>query len=469
MLLRQFRLIFAHALPMLMTQLASLGMMLIDTSLLGHYGTEDLAAVAVGGGIYIAIAFGLTGITQAVAPMVAQHVGAERKQAIAACLQQGFWLALLLALPGLLLLRHPEPLFALSEMAPGIEDKARAYLALLAWGMPATLLYRTFYACCNALGHPRPLMLISFAATLLHGGLAWTLVNGGWGNIAPGVFGCGLSNAITAWFTVVAGLIYLRRSRVLAGYRLLAAWQKPDLKSLSALFRLGLPMGFSNFVEISSFTLVALFVAELGATVLAGHRIIANLAALCYMLPLALAIATLTQLGQAVGARDELRARCSLWAGLLLGGGLSALLGLLVWLNAASIIALGSNDDAVARVALPLLAYLALYQLADGIQVVAVHALRAYKITFAPMLIHLACFWGVGLWGGWWLAFHPLDLLFGQINSPALGVAGFWLAAAISIALAAILLSVLLWRVLLSLREAETPASADKTALEQSF
>lgn len=39
--------------PMLIAQLASMGMMVIDTVLLGHYGTEDLAAVAVGGGIYI--------------------------------------------------------------------------------------------------------------------------------------------------------------------------------------------------------------------------------------------------------------------------------------------------------------------------------------------------------------------------------------------------------------------------------
>jgi MATE family multidrug resistance protein len=64
-------------------------------------------------------------------------------------------------------------------------------------------------------------------------------------------------------------------------------------------------MGLSNLVEITSFTLISLFVASLGATVVAGHRIVANLSALIYMLPLSLAIATMAALGQAVGARDR--------------------------------------------------------------------------------------------------------------------------------------------------------------------
>lgn len=444
MLARQSRLILSHALPMLIAQLASMGMMLIDTALLGHYGTEDLAAVAVGGGIYIAVAFGLTGIVQAVAPTVAHLHGAGRDDEIAGSLQQAFWLALLLSVPGVLLLLHPEPLFALSQMAPEIEDKARGYLALLAWGVPGSLLYRTFYSFSNALGRPRPLMLISLGAVLLHAALAWRLVNGGWGNVAPGVFGCGLSNAIVVWFSVLCCTLYMRLNPSLTRYRLFAVWQMPRAKPLRELLRLGLPMGFSNFVEISSFTLIALFVAQLGATAVAGHRIVANLAALCYMLPLALAIATLAQVGQAAGARDWRRARCSIGAGLLLAGGLSTLLGLVLWLSAGVVTRVGSDDTAVQAVVLSLIVYVAVYQLFDAVQTVAAYALRGYKITFAPMLVHVVCFWGVGLFGGWWLAFRA---------STPLGVAGFWIAAPLSLVLAALLLGALLWRAVALVRD----------------
>ena len=79
-----------------MTQMVS------DTVLTGHYGTTDLAAVAVGSGIYISIVMLMVGILQAVAPTVAHHVGAGRTEAIGPSVQQGFWLALALAIPAVL-------------------------------------------------------------------------------------------------------------------------------------------------------------------------------------------------------------------------------------------------------------------------------------------------------------------------------------------------------------------------------
>jgi MATE family multidrug resistance protein len=51
---------------------------------------------------------------------------------------------LLLAVPGVVFLQHPDAQLSLSDMKPGVESKAQSYLALLAWGMPAALLCRTF-------------------------------------------------------------------------------------------------------------------------------------------------------------------------------------------------------------------------------------------------------------------------------------------------------------------------------------
>jgi len=439
MLAQQFRQILAHATPILLAQLTSMGMMIIDTVLLGHHGTDDLAAVAVGGGIYISVVFALAGIVQAVAPTVAHLHGAGRDEEIPGALQQALWLALLLAVPGACFLRHPGALLALSTIDPLVDEKARAYLALLALGMPAILLYRTFHAFCNALGRPRPLLLISLGGTLLHGVLAYLLVTGKWGGDALGVLGCGVSNVVVSAFSVVCATAYLRFGSALRPWPVFAAWQWPRRKPLGELLQLGLPMGFSHFVEISSFTLMALFVAQLGATAVAGHRIVANLAAICYMLPLALGIATLAQVGQAAGARHWRRAELSIGAGLLLAGGLSALLGLLLWSIAVPLTAAYTDDRAVQAVALALVGYVAFYQIFDAVQTIAAHALRGYRITFLPMCVHVVCFWGVGLLGGWWLALHA---------PRPMGVAGFWLASVLSLVLAAALLGALLWRAL---------------------
>jgi MATE family multidrug resistance protein len=316
-----------------------------------------------------------------------------------------------------------------------VADKVTVYLGLLAWGLPASLLYRTFYAFCNGLGRPRVLMGIGLASLALHALLAWGLALQGWVGEPLGVIGCALSNVTIAWLSCVTGGAYLALGPLGRRYRPLAGWAAPDARRWRELLRLGLPMGLSHLIEITSFTLVSLFIAPLGATVVAGHRIIANVSALTYMLPLALAIATMAAVGQAVGGRDWPRARAVITAGLLIAGLLSALVGVVLWFAAAPLIAAYTDDPAIRAVAGGLVVYIALYQFFDALQTVAGHALRAYRIAFVPMLVQTFCFWGIGLFGGSWLCYRW---------SPPLGVAGFWLAAVISLVLAAVLLLPLL-------------------------
>ena len=437
MFYRQSRLIFLHAWPMLVAQLASMGMMVIDTVLLGHYGTEDLAAVAVGSGIYVAVILALAGVVQAVTPTVAHLKGAGRDDEISGALHQGFWLALLLSVVGVFCLLYPDPLLALSRIEPGVEAKARGYLIMLAWGVPASLLYRTFYAFCIAVGLPRPLMFISLCCTLAHGILASVLVTGSWSGKGLGALGCGISNALISWLALAAGIVYMLTSGRLKDYNLMHGWQLPRVAEQKALLKLGLPMGLSSFVEISAFTLIALFVAQLGAPVVAAHRVVANLAGICYMLPLSLAVATLAQVGLAAGAHDWRRARISAVAGIVIASALSTCVGLLLWLIEKPLVTAYTNDPAVREVCLSLIVYLAAYQVFDAVQTIAAHALRGYKIAFFPMLVHIGSFWGVGLFGGWWLAFR---------GGNPMGAAGFWLASLLSLVFAASLLGGLLWR-----------------------
>ena len=427
--------LIAHAFPILIAQLASIGMMVVDTAVLGHVSSVDLAAVAIGGGIHVSVVFALVGVLQAVAPVVAHLHGARRDSEVANVLQQGFWLAILLAVPGILFLTHPGGVLGLSSMDPAVEAKVRTYLGLLAWSLPASLFYRTFYAFCNALGKPRVLMGIGLLSLSLHALLAWGLALQGWLGEPLGVAGCALSNVLIAWLACSSGALYLAFGPLGARYRPFANWSRPRWATWRELLHLGVPMGLSNLVEITSFTLISLFVASLGATVVAGHRIVANLSALIYMLPLSLAIATMAALGQAVGARDRARERLTVRAGLVLAAGASSLVGLLLWLTAGPVVAAYTDDPAVRLVAVGLVGYVALYQFFDALQTVAGHCLRAYRVTFVPMLVQIVCFWGVGLLGGGWLCYRW---------SPPLGVAGFWLASVLSLIGAAALLLPLL-------------------------
>lgn len=430
--------LIAHALPILVAQLSSIGMMVVDTVVLGHFGTVDLAAVAIGGGIYISIVFALVGILQAVAPLVAHAVGAGNHDQVAGILRQGFWLALLLCLPGVVVLRHPDFLLTLVPMDAAIALRVREYLGVLAWGLPAALFYRTFYAFSNALGQARSLMLIGFGGLAVHALLAWGLGLQGWAGTPLGALGCGLANSTVSWLECGAAAAVLAIGPLGRRYRPFSQWEIPRWAVWRELLRLGVPMGVANFVEITAFTLVALLIAPLGATVVAGHRIIANLAALCYMLPLSLAIATLAAVGQAVGGGDWRRAHAHIAAGTLLAAGLSTLIGFILWLLAEPLVAAYTDDPAVRKVAVSLVIYIAIYQFFDALQTVAGHVLRAYRVTLVPMLVQMLSFWGIGLAAGWWLCFQW---------SPPFGIAGFWLAAVASLVMAAVFLGGLLWKV----------------------
>lgn len=437
MFLAAARGLVAHAFPVLVAQWSSIGMMVVDTAVLGHFSAVDLAAVAIGGGLHVSVVFALVGILQAVAPVVARLHGAGRDGEVAVVLQQGFWLALALCVPGIAFLWHPDSVLALSTMDAAVDAKVRLYLRILSFGLPAALCYRTFYAFCNALGRPRALMGIGLASLGLHGLLAWGFALAGWLGEPLGAAGCATSNVVIAWLACLSGAVYLHRGALGGRYHPFHSWSRPSWRRWRELLRLGMPMGLSNLVEITSFTLISLFIASLGAATVAGHRIVANLAALCYMLPLSLAIATLAAVGQAVGARDWRRAHAAIGAGLSLAVGSSTLLGILLWFAAEPVLAAYTSDGAVQEVAFGLIIYIAIYQFFDALQTVSSYSLRAYHVTFLPMLVQAACFWGIGLLGGWWFCYRA---------AVPMGVGGFWLASVVSLIVAASCLGPLLWK-----------------------
>ncbi len=433
--------LMAQAWPNFVAHVLSMGMMIADTVIAGRFGTADLAGVAIGSSYYVSVMLLLTGTLQAVAPLVAHHVGARQDQAAAATLQQGFWLACFLAGPGLLLLTHPQPLFEWAGVPRDAAERALDYLRAAAWGFPAVLFFRTFAGFSNAIGQPRALMVIGAVVTAAHVPLAWSLTNGVWGLAPMGGTGCGVSTAIVNWLALISGLVYLRVHRAYQRFALFERWRRPSWATQRDLLRLGLPMGLSTFIDVSSFTLIAILAARMGEATVAGHRVIANMTALIYMLPLSLAIATLVHVGQSMGAQDPQRARAVARVGLRLTLSFALAIGVLVWLLREPLIGFYSTDPTVRALALSLVIYLCFYQAFDGLQTVAAYALRGYKVTLLPMVLHTVCFWGVGLAGGYWLSFAAPW----RAEQPS--VAGFWQACVAATLLAGVLFITLMRRV----------------------
>jgi MATE family, multidrug efflux pump len=430
---------------MFIAQLAIMGYGVIDTMMAGRYGTLDLAAIGIGASIYATIFVTMMGVLLALTPIASQLYGAGKFADIGEEVRQTAWLTLILAVVAVALLRNPEPFLAISQLTPEVEARVRSYLDALSWSVPASLMFRVFYGFSNAVSRPRVVMTLNLIGLALKVPFNWVFMYGNLGVPALGAVGCGIGTAIIAWTTCGLGWAWCYLEPDYARYGVFARFSPPKWREIMRILELGLPIGVTFLVDVTGFTFMALFIARLGPVSSGAQQIAGNMAALVYMLPLAVGNATGVLVGHAIGAHAYERARAAGLTGLAIGVACSGSAGLLLFLNANSVAGLYTSDQGVRALAASLLGFVGCYHVMDGLQAVTTSALRGYKRTVVPMLVYVVALWGVGLGGGYLLglthvdvAWLPLSALFGETP---MGARGFWLAAILSLVLASVLVT----------------------------
>ena len=436
MFLADVRRITALAWPVLIGQLAVITFGVLDTAMAGRASAADLAAIGLGGSIYVTVYISLMGVLQALSPIAGQLYGAQRHGEIGEEVRQAIWLGLVLAAIGMLILWFPAPLLRLADATPELTEKATAYLRYEALALPAALGFRIYSALNNALSRPVMVTVLQLAGLVLKFPLNALFLYGGMGLPAMGGPGCALASMIISWLSFIAAAAILIRNPAYTPFAIFTHYSPPNRARLWALIRLGVPMGFTYLIEITSFTLMAIFIARLGTVVLAGHQIAANLGAVAYMVPLSLSIATSTLAAQSIGARDRVAARRISLNGIKLAVICATIVGAAVLFLRHGLVGLYTRDATVIAIAVPLLPFIALYQMFDALQVMAAFILRAYKIALIPTVIYALSLWGVGLGGGYVLGFG----LLGDAAAALHGAAGFWAANGLSLMVAGALL-----------------------------
>jgi multidrug resistance protein, MATE family len=415
--------------PVLIAQLAVIAYAVIDTMMAGRFATDDLAAVGIGASIYFSVFVALMGVLLAVSPTVAQLLGAGRYGEIGEQVRQAMWLTLALALVSILLFRYPEPLLAMSKAPPVVAAKVRTYLAIVAWGAPAGLAFRLFASYTTAVSLPRVMMALNLLGLMLKVPLAWVFTFGHLGAPAMGSAGCALSTTLVNWIICILAWVWCGRSPAYRRHGVFSRWSWPRWRDQWHLAALGVPIGMTFLVDVTAFTFMALFIARLGAVNSAAHQIAANVAAVMYMLPLAMGNAVGVLVGQAIGARKFALARFTGVTGIVLALALATISGATLVLGAVAVAAAYTTDSSVQAVAATLLVLVGAYHVFDALQAVTVSALRGYKRAVVPLLVNAGGLWGVGLAGGYVIGLTDrLDLSAVGLTTPS-GVPGFWAAA----------------------------------------
>lgn len=436
--------ILRQAWPVLVSSWAGIAFGVMDTAMAGHAGPMDLQAMALAVSIYITVFVGLMGVVHALIPTIAQHYGAGQLREAGRAWGQGAWLAIGLSLAGSLLLLFPGPWLAFSgDIDPQVRERIQHYLQALALALPAALLFRTIYSAGTATSRPKPVMFINLASVGVKLLFNWVFIFGNLGAPALGAVGAGVSTALVSWLTLAAGLWVVSHDRHFRKLHLRIG--RPCWADQKTLLRLGLPMGGSYLIEVGAFTFMALLIAREGMFVTGGHQIMGNLAALSYMMPMALGIASASLTAQAIGAGDRTRALATGRAGLILVLTGSLLTAAAIIVFKPWILSAYTSDAQVALVAAALLQLLPLFHVCDSLQCMGCYLLRAYKVAVVPLVMQIVALTGLGLVGGWWLAYGPgAGLLAPALDTVApgapTGAATMWLMAALGLASSAALL-----------------------------
>jgi MATE family multidrug resistance protein len=433
------QLIVKHALTILVGQLAVVSFGVADTVIAGRYDPSALAVLSVSAAIYITVYVALLGVLQALLPVFSELHGAQKHLEIGQTFRQAMYVWAGLSVVGGLLLLSPEPLLVWTGVPDQLQSQAVQYLSVLAIALPPALFFRLFSSLSQSLGKPRWVTWIQIAALSIKIPLS-VLLTFGFDVVPPmGLTGCAVATVIVNYSMVLVALGLLKRQAVYERCRIWAPLEAPDWPQIKHLCRLGIPNGLSVTVEVTSFTLMALFIARLGTTAAASHQIASNMAALLYMIPLSFSIAVSARISYWRGAEQWVQMRSALTIGFQLILGLACGMGLTLWLLNQVIADLYAKDAGVAVMAADLLILIGLYHLFDALQTYCFFVLRSFKVTIAPALVYSLVLWGVGLMGGFQLAFNGLGPFEAQQSAQAFWVMSIAGLSLVSLALLGLL------------------------------
>jgi MATE family multidrug resistance protein len=433
------------AAPLAMAELGWMLMGFVDALMAGRLGAAAIGAGSLGNMLFYPIVICGTGMLLGMDTLVAQAFGATDDAACRRTLVQGLWIAVALAPVVVVLLALTIPLVRALGTNPRVMELLGPYLHALLWGVPPLLCFAAFRRYLQAMNIVKPITFAVISANLLNFAGNWLFMYGNWGAPRLGLEGSGYSTSISRVYIALVLLVaVLRHQRVQSEPRpsgsdrpIANAAQfsyRPHFPLIRRLLALGFPSAMQIFVEGAVFGVVTVMAARFDEISLAAHSIAVNVISTTFMVPLGISSAAAVRVGQAVGRKSARDAAVSGWTALLLGAGFMGAAGLALAIVPRWIARLYTPEAAVIGASAALLRIAALFQIFDGLQVVATGALRGLGDTRTPALAHFTGYWLIGMPVAYFLCFP-----YGW------GVTGIWAGLTSALILIGLIL-LLAWR-----------------------
>ncbi len=433
------RAILRLGLPLIGGHLGQVAIGVTDTVMLGWFGVEEeLPAATLGSGLFFLMFLLGSGFAWAVMPMVAKFAATDDQVGVRRATRMGLWLSLAFAVLALPILVFSYPILIFLRQDPHISELAAEYLLVASWGMFPALIVMTLKSYLAALERTQIVFWMTMAAALTNAIANYALIFGNWGMPELGITGAAIASVLTQLVMLLAVVVYALRA--LPEHELFRNFWRPDWPMLGRVFLLGTPIGLTTLSEAGLFTASALLMGVIGAIPLAAHGIALNIASVTFMVHLGLSNVATIRVGNAIGRGDKANllrgAKMAVFLSIVFSG--LTVIAFLVFPEALLSLFMDRNAEArdeILRIGVLLLAMAALFQLVDGLQVIALGLLRGAQDTRMPMILAAIAYWLIGM---------PVAYAFGiELGWDGVGV---WLGLCVGLGGACVFLHARFWR-----------------------
>lgn len=411
----------------------------VDVIFIARLGEEPLAASALAVALFGLVLWALTSLTGAVAPLIAEAIGARARtpRPVRRATRMALWLAVIAGIFGMGLCLLLGPIMQATGQQPTIIALANEYNVVIIFSLIPMLLAGVLRNFVSALGRPIFATVITGMGIGVNALANYAFIFGNLGAPELGLTGAAVATIITSFVILAAYVIAICSDPDLHRYRVFYRFWRADWHRFWLIIRIGTPIALTVTAEAGIFGAAAFLMGRFGAAELAGHTVALQIAALAFQVPFGVGQAATIRVGYFYGAKDPQGIKRAGWVGIGMGTGFMCLTALAMvfaptWLLSIYVDVDAPRNSALVGFALQYLVLAAIFQLADGVQAVAAGALRGLQDTRVPMWIAIFSYWvpGIGLSIG--LGFF----------TPLQGV-GVWIGLATGLFTAAILLT---WR-----------------------
>ena len=417
------------AYPVMLSHLGQVTVHVADSMMVGRLGKEPLAGSSFANSIFVIFLVMGIGMSYAITPQTAQADGEKNIPKLTEILKHGILINTLFGVLLAVIILSGKNLLWFFNQPEIVVELALPYLVIITYSLLPFMLYQAFRQFAEGLGFTKQAMYITVAGNILNIILNYILIFGKLGFEPMGLLGAGVATLISR---IVMALLMI--SFVYFNHRFTQYWHAFKYGNFSwtlikVNLNLGFPMAFQFIFEVSTFSLAAIMIGWMGTTQLAAHQIAINMASISYMISLGIAAAATIRVGNQLGQKDYKTMRNAAMTCFIMAIGFMSFTAIVFILGRYFLPTLYIEDTYVIHQAAILLIVAGLFQLSDGVQVIALGALRGMSDVKIPTLITLIAYWVIGLPLGYVLGF--------TLNQGALGV---WYGLLAGLTIAAVLL-----------------------------